>query len=156
MPVNTASCRTPASQDSRGSAQVCGSGTKKHCTRSQPIIVIQTSLQSSPPGTAKHPTRTRTQPRKSRGAGAYIPRVDRGTHTPCRRDGKVRGQRRQLPDQTQPIHRGRSGIGSPTHPGPRLVLLSPSPRPNHAERADARAEGMGSRHRRRTGRVDCR
>ena len=79
MPVNTASCRTPASQDSRGSAQVCGSGTKKHCTRSQPIIVIQTSLQSSPPGTATHSTRTRTQHRKSRGAGAYIPRVD--THT---------------------------------------------------------------------------
>ena len=66
------------------------------------------------------------------------------------------GRRRQFPDQTQPIHRGKSGIGTPTHPGSPLGLLSPSSRPNHAECAGARAEGMGSRSRRRTRRVDCR
>ena len=110
---------------------------------STPSTSVRTACVSSPPRTPRE-------------AGAHIPRADTGTHTPCRRDGRVRGQRRQLPDQTQPIHRGRSGIGTPTHPGPRLVFLSPSPRPNHAERAGARAGGMGSRHRRRTGRVDCR
>ena len=33
-------------------------------------------------------------------------------HTPCTRDGRVRGRRRRLPDQTQPIHRGRLVIGT--------------------------------------------
>ena len=72
--------------------------------------------------------RRSTPPRKSRGAGAHVPRVDTGTHTPRRRMGKVRGQPRRLPDQTQPNNCGRSGIGIRVTSGAPLAISSPQPR----------------------------